>query len=210
MTPPPEDSPPRSYHHGNLAEALIPASLEVLAETGLEGFSLRAVAKSLGVSPGAPFRHYPSKTAILTAVAEEAARLLRIAVQDELTILGLDQPIEALIAVGRAYLRWALCNPTHFTVISSRAFIDFDGSEMLTRNNADLRALMVRLLDDAEAKGILRPGLDKDHLVLGARALVYGLARMATDGHFTNWHPHEGVAQALEGAMTAYVGQLRR
>ena len=50
-------TPPRPYHHGNLRQALIEATLTLAEETGIEQVSLREVAKRVGVSSGAPFRH---------------------------------------------------------------------------------------------------------------------------------------------------------
>ncbi|WP_312526094.1 TetR/AcrR family transcriptional regulator [Paracoccus sp. (in: a-proteobacteria)] len=199
----------RGYHHGNLAEALLLATVEVIAESGLEKLSVREVAKRLGVSPGAPFRHYPSKTALLTAVAEQASQLLRQAVQVAMAKETSDDPIASLTAIGRGYLSWAMNNPTHFTVISSRQFIEFESSELLLRNNSELRALMLRLLADAQSKKILRADANPDHIILGARAIVYGLARMATDGHIEDWHPNEGIVSALDNAMMVYVSHLR-
>ena len=199
----------RHYHHGHLAEALITATVEVIAETGLEKLSIREVAKRLGVSPAAPFRHYASKTALLTAVAEKASQGLRKAMWSKITHDGTQDPIAALIAVSRAYLHWAFANPTYFNVISSRAFIDFGESELLMRNNADLQKLMIGLLNEAQAQKILRADVSTDHVLLGIWAMNYGLARLATDGHMQEWRLPETVDMALDRAMTTYFSQLR-
>ena len=66
-----------SYHHGNLREALIDAAVQLVEEGGPENVSVREVAKRAGVSPGAPFRHFSSKTALMTAVAEQAMSRFR-------------------------------------------------------------------------------------------------------------------------------------
>ena len=62
----------RPYHHGALKEALVEAAVALIEEGGIEAVSVREAAKRVGVSPGAPFRHFASKTALMTAVAEEA------------------------------------------------------------------------------------------------------------------------------------------
>ena len=66
-----------SYRHGNLREALIEAAIQLVEEVGPENVSVREAAKRAGVSPGAPFRHFASKTALLTAVADQAMGLFR-------------------------------------------------------------------------------------------------------------------------------------
>ena len=53
-----------AYHHGALRAALIDAAESVLAERGVEGFSLREVARRSGVSPAAPAHHFGDATAV--------------------------------------------------------------------------------------------------------------------------------------------------
>ena len=59
----------KKYHHGNLKEALVEAGLEILAESGLEGLSLRTCAARVGVSHTAPKNHFGNMNGLLTAIA---------------------------------------------------------------------------------------------------------------------------------------------
>lgn len=206
---PDDASGPRRYHHGNLVEALVGATIALIEERGVEHVSVREVAKRAGVSPGAPFRHFKTKTALMTAVAEQAMARLKQAVTDALAEIDGGDPLAAFEAIGRGYLRWAIANATHFEIISSRSIIDFDGSESLRRDNSEIRGLMVDLLARARDLGQIREGLDFDHLVLSARALVYGLARMAIDGHFPDWHQGEDPQDAAQNALSMYISQMR-
>src|SRR5579871_2109283 len=70
----------RAYHHGNLRAALVEAALALVEDVGADRVTVREAARRAGVSSGAPFRHFPDRTALLTAVAEEAMRRLRVAV----------------------------------------------------------------------------------------------------------------------------------
>jgi AcrR family transcriptional regulator len=175
----------RGYHHGDLRHALIAAAAELIEEQGLDAVSVRALARRLGVSPGAPFRHFQSRTALLTAVAEEAQdRLLEAVAQARRQALEGD-PLSVFRSIGEGYLRWAFANPTHFQVISTRAVIDYDSPALRQRNDA-LRLTMSQLMESAASQGHLRPG-DVENYILGARALAYGLARMHIDGQFASW-----------------------
>jgi len=198
----------RPYHHGNLVEALIAVTVEIIEERGVEHVSVREAAKRAGVSPGAPFQHFRSKTAQLTAVAEQAMGRLTQAVAEAQSNVDADDPIAVFEAIGRGYLQWALTNPTHFEIISSRTLIDFEASDSLRDQNDAIRRRMVELLTQARERGQLIEGLDLDHLVLAARALVYGLARMAIDGHFPRWHPSEPPPQAMRHALGLFIGQI--
>jgi AcrR family transcriptional regulator len=199
---------PKPYHHGNLVEALIAATVELIEERGVEQLSVREVAKRAGVSPGAPFRHFRSKTALLTAVAEQAMDRLTESVAKAVSEAAGDDPAAAFEAIGQGYLEWALANPTHFQIISSRTLIDFEASPSLRDQNGAIRETMVDLLTQAQRQGQLASDVDLDHLVLAARAYVYGLARMAIDGHFPEWHPSEPPAIAVRQALRLFMGQM--
>lgn len=200
--------PARPYHHGNLVETLIAVTVEIIEERGVEHVSVREAAKRAGVSPGAPFQHFRSKTALLTAVAEQAMGRLTLAVARAQSDADPDDPVAMFEAIGRGYLGWAVANPTHFAIISSRTLIDFASSDSLRGQNEAIRRRMVELLTQARDRGRLAEGVDLDRLVLAARALVYGLARMAIDGHFPEWHPSEPPDVAMQRALGLFIGQM--
>ena len=72
---------PKPYHHGDLRRVLIDAALQLVGEGGAEAVSVREAARRAGVSPGAPFRHFPSRDALMQAVAEEAQRRFRAEIE---------------------------------------------------------------------------------------------------------------------------------
>lgn len=200
----------KPYHHGNLVDELVAATITIIEERGAENVSVREAAKRAGVSPGAPFRHFRSKTALMTAVAEQAMNRLTESVETARAEADGGDPLAVFEAIGHGYLRWALANPTHFAVISSRTLIDFNSSDILREQNDAIRRLMISLLTQARGSGQLAPGLDLDQLVLGARALVYGLARMAIDGHFPEWHVAEPPSEAMHQTMHLFIRQLTK
>src|SRR5258708_33977258 len=61
----------RSYHHGDLRNALLVAARSILEEETLAELSLRAVARRAGVSHAAPYRHFPNHEAVLAELAME-------------------------------------------------------------------------------------------------------------------------------------------
>ena len=174
-----------SYHHGDLRRALLDATVQLIEEQGLDAVSVREVARRTGVSPGAPFRHFENRTALLTAVAEVAQERLVKAVAESLRDAENANPLQKYHAIGIGFLHWAFSNPTHFQVLSARAAIDFDRPTLRDRNDG-IRSTMNQLLTEAAAQGLLRPGQVSRHL-LGGRALVFGLARMHLDGQFPSW-----------------------
>jgi AcrR family transcriptional regulator len=176
----------KPYHHGDLRRVLIDAALQLVGEGGAEAVSVREAARRAGVSPGAPFRHFPSRDALMQAVAEEAQRRFRAEIEAALAAAAPGDPLGRFRCLGLAYLRWAMRNPTHFEIISSRRFFDHDRADAISRDNAELIGLTGQTLADAFAAGQLRTA-DLRQVQIAGRALVYGFARMNIDGHFPRW-----------------------
>src|SRR3954471_17286990 len=146
----------KPYHHGDLRRVLIDAALQLVGEGGPDAVSVREAARRAGVSPGAPFRHFPSRDALMQAVAEEAQRRFRAEIEAGLAGAPAGDPLVRFRSLGLAYLRWAMRNPTHFEIISSRRFFDHDRAAAVSRDNAELIELTERTLAEAFAAGQLR------------------------------------------------------
>ncbi|TKW66815.1 MAG: TetR/AcrR family transcriptional regulator [Paracoccus denitrificans] len=199
----------KPYHHGNLVPALIETTIALIEEIGVEKVTVREVAKRAGVSAGAPFRHFKSKSALMTAVAEQALERLYEAVTTAQDPALEDDPLAQLERIGIGYLTWVRENPTHFQIVSDRKLIDFPGSEISTQLNAQIRIRMVELLTRARENGQLAPELDIDTVILDCRAVVYGLSRMYSDGHFPDWQPHGDPFDWMKRGLSAFVSRLR-
>ena len=87
---------PKPYHHGDLRRVLIDAALQLVGEGGAEAVSVREAARRAGVSPGAPFRHFPSRDALMSAVAEEAQRRFRAEIEAALAEAPAGDPLAPL------------------------------------------------------------------------------------------------------------------
>jgi AcrR family transcriptional regulator len=198
------------YHHGNLRTALIEATLQLVEEGGPESVTVREAAKRAGVSSGAPFRHFPTRTALMTAVAEEAMHRFRAEIVSALGKAPADEPLARFRALGDAYFRWVTRNPTHFLIISDRRLIDFAGSESLRRDNEEIMALMEKLLVEARDRGLLRV-VDLSPVPLAARAIAYGIARMYIDGHLPQWGVRQAdAARAMRAVVDLFMEGLTR
>lgn len=111
--PPPERS---AYHHGALRQALIDATESLLAERGVDGFSLREVARRSGVSPAAPAHHFGDARGLLTAVSTLAFDGLTAALQAG-NARGGDDPAARMREQGVGYVGFALRYPGRFALM---------------------------------------------------------------------------------------------
>jgi AcrR family transcriptional regulator len=201
---------PRAYHHGDLRQVLVSAGLKLVEEGGAEALSVREVARRAGVSSAAPFRHFPSRIALMTAIAEEAMKRFHREFLEIIAEAPADDPLARFRAIGVAYLRWAFRNPTHFQVLSDRALFDFEGATELRRQDLEIRLAMEAAVTAAIAQGKLRSD-DVRLLQLTGRGLVYGLARMQIDGHMPRWGVAEDEAEQMaEAALDLLAAGLAR
>ena len=107
---------PRSYHHGNLKEALVRAALELIAEKGPAGFTFADAARWAGVSPAAPYRHFRDRDALLADVGrrgfDEFTAALTAAWND-----GKPDLMSAFDRLGKAYLAFARTEPAYYSAM---------------------------------------------------------------------------------------------
>jgi AcrR family transcriptional regulator len=201
---------PKTYHHGDLRRVLIAAALELAEEGGADAVSVREAARRAGVSPGAPFRHFPSRNDLMSAVAAEAQRRFRSAIATAIAETSSEDPLVRFRAFGLAYLRWAMKNPAHFEVISSGKYFAHDQSAAVREDNAELIDMTGQLLSDAQDRGQLRSA-DLRIMKIAGRALVYGFARMNIDGHFPRWGVADAEAdQMAEAIITLFVDGIAK
>src|SRR4051812_38144431 len=102
-----------NYHHGNLRRELLDRAACVIAEHGIENLSLRALAQDLGVSHGAPARHFKDKMDLLRALATEGHNKLADYVFAAAEAAG-PGPLERYGALGCAFVRFSLEYPAYY------------------------------------------------------------------------------------------------
>lgn len=185
-------SPGRGYHHGALRAALLEAAEAVLAERGVDGFSLRETARRAGVSPAAPGHHFKDARGLLTALATVAFRDFG----DALAAASVGPDRDARIrGQGLAYVRFALANRAKFDLMWRKALIDGSDPEFTAAGD---RAF--RILDEAVRGGVSKSAdWDGDMAPsIAAWSIVHGFARLAIDGVFGT---EPGAAERAADAM---------
>jgi AcrR family transcriptional regulator len=108
---------PKSYHHGDLRNALIEAGLAIVEQEGIEEVSLRAVARRASVSHSAPYHHFDTKAELLAAIAAAGFDRLVASIQQVAAESPLRCALDGLRAVGTGYLRFALAQPGVFRLM---------------------------------------------------------------------------------------------
>ena len=175
------EHPVQPYHHGNLRTALLDKARQHLAEHGPDKISLRALARDIGVSQTAPYRHFPDKLTLLSALAAEGFRLL-----NEATLLADDAAlpvVQRLLKTGRAYVDFALRNPDLYRLMFGPIIPPDTDYAPLDEHGSRSYEMIVQLI----SKGIeTKEFIDGDPLILAnsAWSLVHGVASLLIDNRF--------------------------
>ncbi len=206
----------RSYHHGDLKQALRDAALELIRERGAESVSLREISQAAGVSHTAAYRHYADKQALLADLAEEAFRTLdRIHRRTIESTAG--GPADQLAACGRDYVRFAIDNPHLLSLMFGNVIIDWHAHPSLVLAGQGLATTLETVVRAGQAAGVFRAG-DPRELALAAWSLVHGLSSLIVGRRV----PHRGAPRGyvergtetciklLMGGISALPKQRRR
>lgn len=194
-----------SYHHGQLRESLLAAAEAVIAERGVDAFSLRETARRAGVSPAAPAHHFGDARGLLTALAAAAFEQFGDALAAAEAAAEGEGREARMQAQGIAYVRFALGNRAKFDLMWRYALIDGEDPvyQAAARRGFELLDRAVR------GPGAPPPQAPSDPVLapsIACWATVHGFARLALDGAFgTNEEAADRAAESLLPAVLRHL-----
>lgn len=171
------------YHHGDLPAAMIAAGLELTRTGGPAALSLREIARRVGVSPNAAYRHFASRDAILVAVsgAIETAMAQRMADGDGVAAIGAlgaaARGVDLLYAVGMGYIEFAIDEPGWYAVAFFASLDDARASVESSPAYLALTYALDRMVVDGDLAADRRDGAQWP-----CWSAVHGFAEMALRG----------------------------
>jgi AcrR family transcriptional regulator len=190
---------PGTYHHGNLRQVLLETARELTNEVGIDGFTLRELARRAGVSHAAPYNHFSDKTALIQALTIEAftelANTLRLAAAKQRKLLN------SLEAIGTAYIQFALEHPSEFRFIFRSDLRDTDHTEV-TRAGERAFGVLLETMKRCQDAGLLADR-DLQTLALTAWSTTHGLATLLVNG------PRDGLSQNAKAITKAVIQSLQ-
>ncbi|MGY1943700.1 TetR/AcrR family transcriptional regulator [Nocardia asiatica] len=190
----------RSYHHGDLRAELLQRAEATLRESGVDGLSLRRLARDVGVSHAAPTRHFKDKQALLDAIAVSGFERLAAALAQTAAAGSIDGHVRAL---ARTYLRFATDNPALVALMFARRHSPAAGDAMSQVVDAAF-ATPVALIAEAQRLGEVIEG-DPRRIALSAVATLQGLATFVGSGVIAA----ETAEELLDETITHMIDGLR-
>jgi AcrR family transcriptional regulator len=172
------------YHHGDLRRALVEAALELLLEGGTEALGMRELARRVGVSAAAPYRHFRDKQALIQAVAAAGFALFLEAVEAAKADIP---PEEQFGAMAEAYVQFALRYPRLYKLMFSSELGKFEDKDLRRAADAAYESLAVAAAkEDPDSPG---------EAAISAWAFVHGLSMLLLEEQLL------GVSAANAGSL---------
>lgn len=170
-----------SYHHGNLREALLSAAVDSIREQGAENLSLRALARVVGVSQTAPYRHFADKNGLLVELArqtfDELSRVTSERIDPALNCA------ENLLRAGEAYLRYAIANPEKYRLIFGSSITQREQYPQLQTAARSAFNVLLQLMAEGAQRGEFLP-TEPMLLANNCWSSIHGFALLTIDGVF--------------------------
>jgi AcrR family transcriptional regulator len=174
----------KSYHHGDLKNALIKAGADILSREGVSALSLRKVAQKAGVSHAAPYAHFTDKQALIAAISTEGYKQLyeRIAqVAEEYR----SDPLRRFVEASWTYVQFALDEPDHFKVTFSGMIEKEQDYPAFVETAKQTFSLVVDIVAQCQQAGILRRGAP-DLTAVSVWALIHGFVTLLLENQISH------------------------
>jgi AcrR family transcriptional regulator len=202
MTKPPLRTKKRdSYHHGNLKEALVGAARALIAERGTTGFTLVDAARRAGVSPAAPYRHFPDRDGLIAEVCRRGFAEFGRRLGGAWRNTGADRA-EAFRRMGHAYLDFAREEPGYYAAMFTA------GAQWTVPTKepegGDAFATLVDAIGVA-TDGKRGNGVDLRRLAFQVWAFSHGIATLSGAPWLVHAFPDIDPAMALDEGVDALI-----
>lgn len=192
--------PERGYHHGDLRNALLAATMDLVRERGARGFSVSEAARRVGVSSSAPYRHFPDRDAMLAAAA------LTGFIELEERFASLPEPevfTDTASLIATEYLRFAREDPARFEVMFAHGIDKARHRDLLQqtfRVQERFEATLNRHLPPAEAT--LRAA--------ELWSLAHGVAALANGGNVQHIVPDAQISSLADSTARAWARGIKQ
>ena len=200
ITDVPRASAPKPYHHGNLHEALLNASLDLIQEKGVRALTLREIGARLQVSRTAPYRHFPSKADLLAAISRAGFAQLAVELKaaEASALPGFASRMDAMSV---AYVRFACEHRAHYEVMFGAESLPEEQEAPGVASEDRAFGILQHLIEEGQRAGEVRPG-DPVQLALLAWSLVHGISMLGISPELLGTKPEQFTKFCSEALRT--------
>jgi AcrR family transcriptional regulator len=161
----------------DLRQNVLQASLALIEEGGLDRLSMREVARKAGVSHQAPYHYFGDREAILAALAGEGFSRLGQSLARAAADAG--EPGDAVVAMGKAYVDFAIRHPPYFQVMFRADAVPLDRYPEARKQENEAFGKLVEEIDKAFTG---QAPEERRGIAVAVWAMVHGLATLILEG----------------------------
>jgi AcrR family transcriptional regulator len=176
--------PSKKYHHGDLENALIKAGVEILAQEGLGGLSLRKVAKRAGVSHSAPYAHFKDRQSLIAAISTEGFKQLYAELDAAIEPYA-DDPKQQLMEGAYAYVQFAMHYTDTFKIMFSGVLEKEKEYPSFVEASRKTFERVVEVVRACQNAGILRSA-PAEVMAVSVWGQVHGVISLALEGQISH------------------------
>lgn len=174
-----------NYHHGDLRQTILEEALIWIDQENIVSLSLRGIARRVGVSHNAPYRHFPDKESLLVAIAETGFKQLHQTLQQE-SINNLDNVQKRLENIGIAYVKYAIDHQAYYRVMISDYPRNYNQYPELAQASNNAFNVLLDVIEAGQAAKVFN-AQDAQQLARVCWSLVHGIAMLAIDNQFMSY-----------------------
>ena len=190
----------KPYHHGDLHREILCAARDLLEENNIASLSLRAVAKKVGVSHTAPYRHFKDKESLLAGIAGEGFKEMT-AQLTEAVDLHPNDPRAQLQEAGQRYAKLVAENPQCVQLMFGGILPCDDTYPELRESGDSAFTALKAIIEEGQKQGVFKKE-DVELMALTAWSGIHGLSLLLISGSIDNTVSEPVAAHALTAAVT--------
>ena len=197
-----------SYHHGDLRQTIIEEALIWIEQKDIFSLSLRKIARQIGVSHNAPYRHFPDKESLLVAIAEIGFTQLHQTLQQAF-IKSSDDAQKRLETIGVAYIEYAISNQAYYRVMfSDVCWADSQKYPKLEPTSQEAFNVLLDTIKIGQKEAVFN-AQNSQELARVCWSLVHGVSTLAIDNQLMTSDADSVIRLAKMATKTLSLGMLR-
>lgn len=170
----------KAYHHGNLRAAIFAAVAQIIGDSRSLSFHLKEVAKLVGTSPPAIYKHFENKNALLLEMAVEGYELQKRFRNQAIKDSG-GSPLADLLAIGTAYVDFAMAHPGYFLLMKNLETKEMLSSKRYMTERKSTVSLVLGLIQQCIDDEVIAD-VDPRFAMVLLQSTAYGLAQLYITG----------------------------
>ncbi|MBI5353941.1 MAG: TetR/AcrR family transcriptional regulator [Chloroflexi bacterium] len=176
----------KSYHHGDLKNALISAAIEIVAQEGVYGLTLRKAARKAGVSHNAPYAHFTDKQALIAAIAVDGHSKIQSLISKVVEKYPND-PLQQLVHLAWAYVQFGLRSPAHYKITFSGLIENEKNYPAFVEVSQLSMSAIKKITADCQSAGILKKSdYEVEMVAVSMWGLIHGLVSLVIEGQVSS------------------------